>query len=125
MAQTLITKIDKRALSALSADAITELQRACVKFPFWPDRLTSPTRPPSFIERQLARARAANDSEGGSDASAYSVVCEELLEFFEAAERGDRAAAEKELVQVIAMLMRTHAHLGEYCARKQACSGQR
>lgn len=111
---TLITEINRGKLSGLCADAITELQRACAKPPFFPDALLSSLRPGHLIGEQLDLARACNDRAGGSEASAYSVVVEELLEFFDAAGRGDRAAAEAELVQTMAMLLRIHAHPSDY-----------
>lgn len=117
MALTLDTagKLDRSALAALCADAITELERACARHPRAPDRLLPKIRQPGGIADHIARVRACNDGRGGADASAYSVATEEILEFFDAAARGDAAEARAELVQAMAMLMRAYVHLGEYC----------
>jgi len=106
----LTTKVNNLELTALAVDAITELQRACGKFPQFPDRLVIEEGMKTKISRQLELARMC-------DASAYSVFGAEFLEFVEAAQKGDAAEARKELVQAMAMLMRIYCHLEQYCSK--------
>lgn len=114
----------KRRLVALCCDAMEELNRACLKFPAFPDKLDSDDGRRTSIAHQLERAREWNDRDGGSHADGYSVFCEEFLEFVEAAKRGDRQAADTELVQSMAMLMRIALHLDDYCPAKQTGNAQ-
>lgn len=115
-----VDTVRKRELVNLCCEAMDELKRACAKFPAFPDRLVGSGEKSTPVARQLELARACNDRDEGRYATGYSVFCEEFLEFIQAAEAGDRAAAEKELVQAMAMLMRIRLHLAEYCAKKGA-----
>lgn len=107
------------------SDALDELERACGKFPRFPDRLLLPDEMPCALGEQLAAARECNDAEGGAHASGYSVFCEEFLEMCEAAQAGDLAGAQKELAQAMAMLLRIGIHLAHYCeqARQEKEAG--
>jgi NTP pyrophosphatase (non-canonical NTP hydrolase) len=109
MARILETRIDKAELAELFRDAGKELERACVKSPRFQDGIYPFNQ--LELDRQLGRVRLTNEM---GTSTAYSVICEELLEFFEAARKGDRAAARAELVQTLAMLCRTWMHIDDY-----------
>lgn len=118
MVQTLNTnekwlEADIDLLEVICGDAFIELQHACNKFPMFPDKLTHIDL--AGLARPLKDMRDMNDANGGEQASAASVVLEEFLEFQQAVLQGDRTAARKELVQTIAMLLRTYIHLEHYC----------
>lgn len=114
----------KRRLVGLCCDAMQELDRACQKFPAFPDKLHDYSRMTTPLDMQLATARTWNDRDAGNRATGYSVFVEEFLEFVEAALRGERAAAEAELVQAMAMLMRIALHLDDYCPAQTATGKQ-
>lgn len=108
-------KMDKGALAALCADAITKLGRACEKFPTFPGELTNGDR--QHIRWQLNNSRLLNDTAGGERATGHSVFGEEYYELQEAVViTCDLPAARKELVQSLAMLLRIAVHLDDYVA---------
>ena len=120
MALTLDTLAEKAemdktgdTLSQLCIDAAYELQRACKKFPKFPDTLMEGKI--ELVRMSLSAARMRNDAVGGYEATAASVIGEELCEFYEAVLLGDAHAARRELVQCIAMLLRAYVHLPHYC----------
>lgn len=110
----------KRRLVSLCCDAMQELDRACFKHPLFPERLFDHENAATDLLRQLELARNNNDFEKGRLATGYSVFVEEFLEFVDAADRGDRPAADAELVQAMAMLMRVALHLDDYCPAQPA-----
>jgi NTP pyrophosphatase (non-canonical NTP hydrolase) len=120
---TLETKVNNLELVSLAVDAISELKRACGKFPTFPHRIIGEQDLWTSVKEELEQFRSLNDSEGGKDASGSSVFFEEFFEFVQAVEKGDAEAARAELVQAMAMLMRIHCHLGEYCQAKEAAHG--
>lgn len=100
-------------MADLCAEAFVELDRACKKFPLFPDEFTWLTQ--DGVGKQLSLMRSINDQSSGQNATAQSVIMEEFYEFMEAVVDRDAEKARKELVQVMAMLMRTYVHLDEYC----------
>ena len=119
MALTLNTMKTKRILAdegdtvtGICMDAVVELQRACHQFPNFPDELT--LRSADGIRAALQPCRNLNDTAAGEYANAESVIMEEFYEFLEAAVDRDPAKARKELVQTIALLLRTYVHLEHY-----------
>ena len=112
----LVTKINKGEVTALCADAISELERAARLFPMWPDTLYPVQYGPSEVAAQLKRARYHNETEGL--ATGHSIFGEEYMEFLEAAMKpGNIVASRRELVQSIAMLLRIGCHLNDFIAK--------
>ena len=103
------TKINRREIINLCADALTELERACRKHPDWPAKLT--TCNADDVKIFLHDARKTNDN---GQATAGSIFDEEYYEFIEAVMQGDAKAARHELTQAIAMLLRQYAHLDDF-----------
>jgi hypothetical protein len=102
-------------LRKLMDDAVSELIRACKKFPDFPDKITD--FPPELVTQVLNLVRQVNDRDGGALASADTVIREEMLEAYEAAQAGNEESARAEIVQVLAMVLRTYMHLPHYCGR--------
>ena len=124
MGQTLDTMAEKvemdktgDTLSQLCIDAAVELQKACNKFPLFADKFTTATL--EGVRSKLADARQTNDAEKGRKATCDTILLEEYCEMAEAVMVGDAHAARKEIVQCIAMLMRTYVHLPHYCGFRQ------
>jgi hypothetical protein len=107
------TKFERESFWDLVVAAERELGRACGKFPLFPDRFADMSL--ARVRAGLEAARARNDSAGGCEATALSVISEEYCEFAEAVLSGDFEAARVELVQTIAMLLRAGIHLEHYC----------
>ena len=100
-------------LARLLLDAGLELDRAVGLHPLWPD--TFAEMGIDRIRCALESARLLNDSVEGCEATALSVISEEYAEFAEAVLLGDAHKARRELVQVLAVLMRAYVHLPHYC----------
>ena len=109
----LTTKIDKAAVTAFCADAISELERAARLFPTWPAELKDHDEEEQ--EGNLKIARAMNDN---GRATGTTIFAEEWYEFLLATRKpGNQVAARIELVQAMAMLLRISCHLGDYVAK--------
>lgn len=108
-------KMDVRRLTALCAEAVHELRRAARKHPLFPADFVG-RRDCARVTEALAGAREQNDGDGGARATASSVFVEKWYEMVEAVLRGDAEGARRELTQAMAMLLRIHVHLDEYCA---------
>ena len=101
----------------LCADALRELERACEKFPMFPDTFTVSGL--DRVRRTLATARVENDEDGGERATCATALQEEYSEMAEAVMTGDGHAARKGIVRCIAMLLRLYIHLPHYCETEQ------
>ena len=96
--------------------AVSELHRACEKFPTWPAKLADYNyNEISDIRKRLQEINDGADSKWS--VTANSIIMEELAETLEAAQRGDLEAARKECVQAMAMLLRLYVHLPHYCGQ--------
>jgi hypothetical protein len=96
--------------------AVDELQRACIKFPTWPAKLADYNcNEISDIRKRLQEINDGKDSKW--NATANSIIMEELAETLEAAQNGDLEAARKECIQAMAMLLRLYVHLPHYCGQ--------
>jgi hypothetical protein len=111
------TKINRREIINLCADALIELERACRKHPEWPTQLITASM--DDLTRVLSIQRECNDNGYGTGVSIFD---EEYLEYLEAVMQGDAKAAREEIVQAIAMLLRQYAHLGDYIAQYKAAA---
>jgi hypothetical protein len=110
----LVTKIDKAAVTAFCADAISELERAVRLFPKWPTELQYYSQ--DHIDRFLTDFRIENEMLNPSGTTIFE---EEWYEFLDAAMKpGNQVAARIELVQAMAMLLRISCHLGDYVAKE-------
>ena len=118
MSLKLKTEFKERELLELLTDALKELQRACLKFPCFPDAFANSASIES-ANRVLSAMRKVNDSNEGAAATAYTVFGEEWCELIEAiSSKRDKAEARKELVQSIAMLLRISLHLDDYIKKE-------
>lgn len=108
-------------VTGVCLDAVIELQRAVGKFPNFPDTFAEMSI--DRIRDALNAARLLNDSVAGYEATALSVISEEYCAFAEAVLLRDAEKARVELVQTIAMLLRTYIHLDEYCGSNKATGG--
>ena len=115
------TNIGADPVAVLIKDAVSEFYRAVDKHPLWPESLVYDVneehlrRSKTQIELELSRNRMFNDRDGGATSTAATIFLEEWYEFLEAAIiKRDRAAAQHELAQCMAMLIRIGAHLDDY-----------
>ena len=60
-----------------------------------------------------------NDADKRRKATCDTILLEEYCEMAEAVLLGDAHAARKEIVQCMAMLMRTYVHLPDYCGCRE------
>ena len=105
----LTTTINKGEITALCADAISELERAIRSRPEFPGDFSMYNM--SGAKELLKAFREMNDS---GKARASTVFEEEYYEFMEAALAGNYKWARIELVQAMAMLLRIYCHLDYY-----------
>jgi hypothetical protein len=108
-------------LGQLLLDAGRELDRAVKLHPLWPDAFMDDCL--GCVRKALDKARLRNDGVGGYESTAASIIGEELCEFYEAVLLGDAHKARRELVQVLAVLMRAYVHLPHYCGFNKATGG--
>jgi len=115
------TEIGSNAVAMLMQNSNAEFYRAVDKHPLWPESLVYDVneehlrRSKTQIENELSRTRMFNDRDGGAMSTAATIFLEEWYEFLEAATiKRDRAAAQHELAQCMAMLIRIGAHLDDY-----------
>jgi hypothetical protein len=104
--------------------AVSELHRACEKFPTWPTQMTH--CPPAAVSQELRVFQNINDGKNPEvRPTADTIFYEEYAEMCEAAQRGDLEEARKECIQAMAMLLRLYAHLPYYCsaARGEVANG--
>jgi hypothetical protein len=115
----IITKFLEKELRDVTWAALQELDRACIKFPTWPAKLVDyKSDEIGDIRKRLQEINDGKDEKW--NATANSIIMEELAETLEAAQKGDLVAARAELIQATAMLLRLYVHLPHYC---QAAKG--
>ena len=96
--------------------AVRELVRAIGVHPTWPAELDDYKS--GEIGDIRKRLQEINDGKYHKwNATANSIITEELAETLEAAQNGDLEAARKECVQAMAMLLRLYVHLPHYCGQ--------
>ena len=105
----LTTTSNKGEITALCADAISELERAVRSKPEFPGDF-------SMYEKAGAKEllKAFREMNDGGKARATTVFEEEYYEFLEMALAGNRKWARIELVQAMAMLLRIYCHFDSY-----------
>ena len=96
----------------LMTAAFDEMKAALEKHPKFPETLT--TIDADVVDRVLQELQKHNEK---NNCSARDILNEEIFEFIQAVQSGDKVAAAKELAQVIQVCLRIFFHLDAYIAR--------
>jgi hypothetical protein len=111
---TLTTKIDKQFLFSLCADAISNLELACEKYPTFPGAYSDLTV--ETAHSKMCSIMRINESYAST---ARTISHEEELELTVAILRGMRQQSYDELVDVITVWLRVGCHLGDYVSKAE------
>ena len=92
-----------------------EMDAALIKHPTFPAAFCGPGEE-ATVNRLVDLYRRENDT---GTPTAERVLHEEFYEFIQAIQQGDKAAAAKELAQVVQVCARIYFHLDHYIAQHQ------